>query len=101
MKNTPDVSCTQTVNIQHKMLELTCIHKSLGDVRVLNGVNLRLESGLVYTLRGGNGSGKSTVLKTIYDLHKNHVTIILVEHKKQLMEDIVNKEIELELGEIK
>jgi len=40
------------------MLELRDIHKSFGDVRVLNGVNLRLEKGFVYTLKGGNGSGK-------------------------------------------
>jgi len=47
------------------MLELTGIHKSFGDVRVLNGVDLRLESGLVYTLRGGNGSGKTTLINII------------------------------------
>jgi len=47
------------------MLELTGIHKSFGDVRVLNGVNLRLESGFVYTLRGGNGSGKTTLINII------------------------------------
>jgi branched-chain amino acid transport system ATP-binding protein len=52
------------------MLELSNIRKSFGDVRVLNGVNLRLEKGFVYTLKGGNGSGKSTVLKTIYGLLK-------------------------------
>ena len=47
------------------MLELKSIYKSFGDVRVLNGVNLRLEKGLVYTLKGGNGSGKTTVLNII------------------------------------
>ncbi|MDR2425352.1 MAG: ATP-binding cassette domain-containing protein, partial [Prevotellaceae bacterium] len=41
------------------------IHKSFGDVRVLNGVNLRLESGFVYTLKGGNGSGKTTLINII------------------------------------
>ncbi|GHT58959.1 hypothetical protein AGMMS50239_04550 [Bacteroidia bacterium] len=38
-----------------KMLELKNIHKSFGDVQVLNGINLRLEKGCVYTLKGGNG----------------------------------------------
>jgi len=47
------------------MLELKNIHKSFGDVRVLNGVNLRLESGFVYTLKGGNGSGKTTLINII------------------------------------
>lgn len=47
------------------MLTLANIHKSFGDVRVLNGVNLRLEAGLVYTLKGGNGSGKTTLINII------------------------------------
>jgi branched-chain amino acid transport system ATP-binding protein len=51
----------ETVNV----LELSDIRKSFGDVRVLNGVNLRLEKGLVYTLKGGNGSGKTTLINII------------------------------------
>ncbi len=47
------------------MLELRNIHKSFGDVRVLNGVNFRLEKGFVYTLVGGNGSGKTTLVNVI------------------------------------
>jgi branched-chain amino acid transport system ATP-binding protein len=47
------------------MLELRNIRKSFGDVHVLNGVHLRLEKGLVYTLRGGNGSGKTTLVNII------------------------------------
>ena len=47
------------------MLELKNIHKSFGDVQVLNGVNLRLEKGFVYTLKGGNGSGKTTLVNII------------------------------------
>ena len=43
----------------------------------------------------------SEILKNcIQDLKKN-VTFVIVEHKRQLMEDIVNKEIELELGTMK
>ena len=47
------------------MLELKDIHKSFGDVQVLNGVSLRLEKGFVYTLKGGNGSGKTTLINII------------------------------------
>jgi len=47
------------------MLELKNIRKSFGDARVLNGTNLRLEKGLIYTLRGGNGSGKTTLINII------------------------------------
>ena len=35
------------------------------------------------------------------DLIKKKITFVVVEHKRQLMEDIVNKEIELELGMIR
>ena len=35
------------------MLVLRDIHKSFGDVRVLNGIDLRLEKGTVSTLKGG------------------------------------------------
>ena len=47
------------------MLKLNNIHKSFGDVQVLNGVNLCLETGFVYTLKGGNGSGKTTLINII------------------------------------
>ena len=47
------------------MLILKEVHKSFGDVRVLSGINLRLEKGLVYTLKGGNGSGKTTLINII------------------------------------
>ncbi|MDR2581155.1 MAG: ATP-binding cassette domain-containing protein [Fibromonadaceae bacterium] len=47
------------------MLELKNIHKSFGDVRVLNGASLRLEKGTISTLKGGNGSGKTTLINII------------------------------------
>ena len=47
------------------MLVLSEITKFFGDVRVLNGISLRLEKGLVYTLKGGNGSGKTTLFNMI------------------------------------
>jgi branched-chain amino acid transport system ATP-binding protein len=47
------------------VLELKNIHKSFGDVRVLNGTHLRLEKGFIYTLKGGNGSGKTTLINII------------------------------------
>ena len=47
------------------MLKLTNLHKSFGDVQVLNGANLCLEEGFIYTLKGGNGSGKTTLINII------------------------------------
>jgi branched-chain amino acid transport system ATP-binding protein len=47
------------------MLNLYNIHKSFGDVHVLNGVDVCLEKGRVHTLKGGNGSGKTTLFNII------------------------------------
>ena len=47
------------------LFELRNIHKSFGDVRVLNGISFCLEKGTVYTLKGGNGSGKTTLINII------------------------------------
>ena len=47
------------------MLDLKYICKSFNDVRVPNRVNLHLDGGLVYTLKGGNSSGKSRLIKIL------------------------------------
>lgn len=47
------------------MLTLENIWASYGPVQVLSGVSLDVPAGKVITLLGGNGSGKSTTLKTI------------------------------------
>ncbi|TAL65422.1 MAG: ABC transporter ATP-binding protein [Burkholderiaceae bacterium] len=39
-----------------------------GEVEVLHGVNLTLQSGQIATLVGGNGAGKTTLLRTISGL---------------------------------
>ena len=39
------------------MFDLNGINKSFGDCRALNGVNLRLGKGFVYTLKVKNGLG--------------------------------------------
>ncbi len=47
------------------MLTLDNIWAAYGPVQVLSGVSLDVPAGKVITLLGGNGSGKSTTLKTI------------------------------------
>jgi branched-chain amino acid transport system ATP-binding protein len=47
------------------MLTINDVYKSFGDVHVLKGVNLCLEAGNVYTLKGGDGSGKTTLFNII------------------------------------
>jgi branched-chain amino acid transport system ATP-binding protein len=50
------------------MLELSDVHVRYGNIRALQGVSLRVESGELVALIGSNGAGKSTTLRTISGL---------------------------------
>ena len=41
------------------------LRKSFGDLQVLNGIDLEMESGRVYCLMGPSGSGKTTLLRIL------------------------------------
>lgn len=47
------------------MIRIDNLHKQFGKLKVLDGVTFRLESGGVVAVLGPNGSGKTTILKTI------------------------------------
>lgn len=46
-------------------LHLTDVHKSFGDISVLNGIDLSVAEGEMVCLIGSSGSGKSTLLRCI------------------------------------
>jgi len=48
------------------VLTLVDIHKSFGDKEVLGGMSFRLKWGLLCTLTGCNGSGKTMLINTIF-----------------------------------
>jgi branched-chain amino acid transport system ATP-binding protein len=50
------------------MLEIDGIEGGYGGIQILNGVNLSVARGQIVALLGGNGTGKSTLLKTISGL---------------------------------
>ncbi len=50
------------------MLELVDVHASYGKIKVLRGVNLRVDDGESVALLGRNGVGKTTTLRTIMGL---------------------------------
>ena len=50
------------------MLELEGGDVFYGDLQALRGVSLRVESGEIVTLVGGNGAGKTTMLRTVSGL---------------------------------
>ena len=47
------------------ILELQTVESSYGPVQALRGVSLAVPEGRIVTVLGGNGAGKSTILKTI------------------------------------
>ncbi len=52
--------------------------KSFGGTQALDGVSFTLEPGTVHALLGGNGSGKSTMIKVlagVYQADSGHVTL--------------------------
>ena len=47
------------------MIEVIDIHKSFGKNKVLQGIDLKIESGGIFAILGPNGSGKTTLIKSI------------------------------------
>ena len=50
------------------MIELTNVHKTLGNKPILQGVNLHVKAGETYVIIGRSGTGKSVTLKNIVGL---------------------------------
>src|SRR3954452_17344665 len=49
-------------------IEAIALRKAYGDVRVLRGVDLRVERGSVFALLGPNGAGKTTTVRVLATL---------------------------------
>ncbi len=64
------------------MLEINNLHKSFGENHVLNGINLSLEQGKIYTLIGGNGTGKTTLFNLITGFIKPDKGKIIFKEKE-------------------
>ncbi|MEC9460579.1 MAG: ATP-binding cassette domain-containing protein, partial [SAR324 cluster bacterium] len=50
------------------MLKIKELHAGYGRLKILRGINLNVSQGTIVALLGGNGTGKSTLLKTISGL---------------------------------
>ena len=73
------------------MLEIKNLHASIGDKKVLNGINLSVQKGEVHAIMGPNGSGKSTLASVLagrdeYELSEGEIAF--------LGEDLLHFEVE-------
>ena len=50
------------------MLEIKGVHAGYGNLKILRGIDMEVPSGGIVTLLGGNGTGKSTLLRAISGL---------------------------------
>ncbi len=87
------------------MRKRTPFHLSGGEKQLLAFGNMLVHSPKLVLLdepfAGVDAENSEVFSSCIADLKNRNVTFIIVEHKKQLLENVVNKELELELGEIK
>ena len=56
------------------MLEIKNLHASIGDTKILKGLNLNVNAGEVHAIMGPNGSGKSTLASVIAGREDYEVT---------------------------
>ena len=47
------------------LLTIVDLHASVGETKILNGVNLTINPGEVHAIMGPNGSGKSTLANVL------------------------------------
>ena len=63
-------------------VKMTGIGKAFGPIKVLDDVNLEVRPGEIHALLGGNGAGKSTILKVLRGVHRpDSGTLEILGHK--------------------
>lgn len=63
------------------MIEIKDLHKKFGKHEVLKGVDISVESGKIYAVLGPNGSGKTTIIKSILGMVIKDKGSIIVDGK--------------------
>lgn len=84
-------------NLKNAPIELQNVHKNFGSLKVLNGINLKIQRGRITVIIGKSGEGKSVLLKHIIGLLKPDQGNILFDGKllknmeKEHLKDFRNK----------
>ena len=66
------------------MLKANNIHKKFGDIEVLKGINLHVQTGEIVSIVGASGAGKSTLLHILGSLDRPDQGEILIKDQKVL-----------------
>ncbi|EPD30568.1 amino acid ABC transporter ATP-binding protein [Gleimia europaea] len=82
------------------MIEIKDVHKFLGDLHVLKGVDMNVEKGEVCVLLGPSGSGKSTLLRCINGLEKISAGRVYLEGELMGMREVERRG-KIELHELR
>jgi Cu-processing system ATP-binding protein len=75
------------------LIELKNIEKSFGKYQVLKDISLNIEPGKITAIVGPNGSGKTTIIKSILGLVKPDKGEILINNKSVIKEHLYRKDI--------
>src|ERR1700710_1766911 len=68
MPPTPSKPANQAARSGSPVVQLTGLRKNYGTTRVVDGIDLRIDSGEVVALLGPNGAGKSTTIDLMLGL---------------------------------
>ena len=64
------------------LIKVQNLHKSFGDLKVLNDINLNIKKGSIFGLVGHSGAGKSTLLRTFNGLESINQGSIVIDGLK-------------------